>query len=260
MYRPGHVYKLKLDRAALWESVQKFETAPAGVVPYVRGDVLLATEDPSRPVVIYRTVGEGEVIWVTRPEIASNNWIGRMDNHRLLLALIATAVGDGPLYFDEHIHGYVHQSPSAVWLLFNTTGGHLLLILALALVVLFMGAAVRPARFFPQPVPPRRQAAEMVLAQADLYRRAGSSKAAARQLVNGVKRTLAQVRHATPDAGHLPLVDALAAAKKQPSVMARDVDYLLDYIGSARALSNQELRQLARACDSVRRGVNVQSW
>lgn len=259
MYRPGHIFELSPERAEFWKDVRLIETAAAGMVPFVRGDVLLATEDATQPVVIYRRVGRGELLWLTRPEIASNDWIDRVDNHRLLLALLTHTAGGGPLYFDEHIHGYARQSPSLVGLLLDTTGGRLLLALAVAIIMLFLGAAVRPARFHAQPVPPRRQAAEMVLAQADLYRRAGSSRATARHLLNGLQRALAKARGSSVGAAQLSLPGALAAARQNPAVSARDVDYLLDFSSGGRPVNNAELRHLARACDALRRALHVQS-
>jgi len=252
IYKNGNLYELPAIRPALWQAVDTIETAPADLTPYVRGDVLLATEDPAWPVVIYRRVGAGEVFWITRPEVAANGWIDRADNHRLILTILAQASGGGPLYFDEHIHGYQQRGPGATWLLFHTTGGRLLLGLAAVLVALFLGAAVRPAKFLPQPRPPRRQAAEMVLAQADLYRRAGSAGQAAYQLLEGVRRALAPAGSGGAGLDRQALAAALAGMSGRADVNRRDVQLVREYLAGRQILSAGELVQLARACDAVR--------
>jgi hypothetical protein len=258
LYKPGHRFVLPVDRPPLWRTVEIIETAPADPTPYVRGDVLLATQDAAQPVVVYRRVGHGELFWVTRPELATNDWLGRADNHRLILALMDYAAQRGPLYVDEHIHGYIKQSPSALWLLFNTTGGHLLLTLAAVIILAFLGAAVRPARFLPQPVPPRRQATEMILAQADLYRRAGRARRGGPQLIDGVKRAVAQVAARHGGAGAPALAELLARLPADSAVSRSDVQLVLDHLEARRAASRQDLLQLARACDAVRRALRSQ--
>jgi hypothetical protein len=259
IYELGHRFALPADRPPLWHSVEMIETAPADATPYVRGDVLLATQDASQPVVLYRRAGRGEVFWITRPEIASNDWISRLDNHRLILALVEYVAQSDSLYVDEHIHGYVTQSPSAVWLLFNSTGGHLLLLLSVVFVLAFLGAAVRPAKFYPQPRPPRRQAAEMVLAQADLYRRAGSVRRAGLQLTDGVRRalTLAAARHG--GLGVSEPAEMLVRLPENTAVSRQDVQLVLEHLKAQRAPSRRDLLKLAQACDAVRRALHSQA-
>lgn len=251
LYKTGNRYALPDQRPVFWSTVDTFETAPGDMMPYVRGDVLLAADDPTWPVVIYRRVGAGEVFWITRPELAANGWIARADNHRLDLAILTQAAAGGALYFDEHIHGYTHRGPGATWLLFHTTGGHLLLALAVGLIVLFMGAAVRPARFLPQPRPPRRQAAEMVLAQADLYRRAGSSGQAAFHLLEGVRRELSAPGGGT-GMDRQALAAALGGMLDRVDLNRRDVNLVREHLEGRRSAKAAELVQLARACDAIR--------
>jgi len=254
MYENGRRYRLPADRPARWEGVETIETAAPDFLPYVRGEVLLATRDPLEPLVLYRRIGAGEVLWLTRAETVTNDWLVRADNHRLLLALIDYIAPDGRLAVDESIHGYVKSGRNIVGMLTATRGGQLLLALAVVMVLFFLGAAVRPARFHPQPVPPRRQATEIVLAQADLYRRAGRPDLAADSLVGRVRRELMQQDQGyQPDTAHGgSFTDLLAQLEKRPGPHARQCAQLLTWLQAERKLGPRELLQLACACDAVR--------
>ena len=251
LYSPGEVYDLASPRPRLWEGVGSFEIADT-YVPGVNGHILLAAGNSNDPVVVYRKFGLGEVIWVTTPEIAANSWIDRHDNHRLCLALLKYIAGDVTLYVDEHIHGYRRQHETALGMLFGTRGGQLVLALCLVALMFFLGSAVRPARFKPRAVPPRRQATEMVLAQADLYRRAGAWRNVADSLVDGVRRACMQARHdPRPPANHelaTWLADYGAGRGLAVPVLRR-------YLEPREVLRPRDLADLARECDAVRRAL-----
>ncbi|MBN2083348.1 DUF4350 domain-containing protein [bacterium] len=254
MYENGRCYRMPPGRPARWTGIEMIETAAPDFLPYVHGEVLLATREPLEPLVLYRRVGRGEVLWLTRSEVVTNKWLGRVDNHRLLLALVDQLAVDKRLAVDESIHGYVKPGANIVSMLTSTRGGQLLLALTGVAVLFFLGAAVRPARFHPQPVPPRRQATEMVLAQADLYRRAGRPGLAADNLVSGVRRMLWQQEQGIPAGAARggSFTDLLAQLERRPGARARHCAQLLTWLQEEHSLGPRELLQLARACDSVR--------
>ncbi len=244
-YLPGQIFELDENRPAIWNSVEKIEIADQYIEYGINGSALLMT-DSNIPVVVYREVGAGEIFLVVSPEIMSNEWIDRQDNHRFALALIDRAARGGPVVFDEHLNGYREKGYNAGSLITKTTGGRLMMLFALAVVVMFLGQAIRPALFHPQKVLPRRQASEMVLAQASLYRRALLQSSIASRLVDGLKRSYMNAHHlATP-----PSLDELAEAIETSPDLHTGVDpVLLDYLkGTATPASPDGLFRLAKAC------------
>jgi hypothetical protein len=243
----GDVYKLPAKRPALLQNVGKIEHTDS--VPTLVEAALLLRSDA--PVLWYRKVGEGELYWLTRPEMASNSWIARADNHRFVLALLDAATRDGrPLYFDEHIHGYLRQAPNLMALLTRTRGGHLLLGLCGLALLLFSGAAVRPAKFTVESVPERRQGVEMVLAQADLYERAGARHVIADSQLDSLRRSYMEQRHLAAPPSEAQLLDWV---EREWRGSAERKVLLAEYLRS-RLLprSSYALLDLARACDDAK--------
>jgi len=98
-----------------------------------------------------------------------------------------------------------------------------------------------------------------VLAQADLYRRAGSARRAGIQLADGVKRALAQAAAQHGGFGSASVTEVLAQLLEHTAVNQRDVHLVLEFLEARRAPGHQELLPLARACDAVRRGLRSQT-
>ncbi|MCC7479801.1 hypothetical protein IT575_15285 [bacterium] len=260
VYRPGAIYELDSSRPMLWSEVERLEISESYGTYNADLQTLLGVFDPNmsapdlQPVVLYTPVGEGEIIWLTAPELLSNKWIARVDNHKLGLALASFAVrpteagGEPlPLYFDENIHGYGRETLNEISVLTQTTGGRLLLVSAALLVLLFFGAAIRPARFFPLLTPQRRQATEMVHAQADLYRRAGARFSLAESLVDGLRRAYASSRHVSSMPSDRMLLEWLERS-------GADEPALRDFLRS-KILPPvpRRLLELAQSCDRLRR-------
>jgi len=252
-YQPGTRFALPDNRPPLWADVSVIEVGYLQYFEWPAADVLLGAGRYGWPVVLYRQIGTGEIYWIVRPEICANGWLNRSDNHRVLLALVDRAAPDGTVYFDEHIHGYQEQRHNALSLLLSTTGGRLLLALGAALVLLFLGAAVRPARSHPQPVPPRRQSTEMVLAQADLYQRAGAVNIIVESLLDGVRRSFMQAFHLTS----LPTETQLGAWLREQQAELKPVhrsalEDILYRRTSTFVYTPQGLLRLAQACTKAR--------
>lgn len=187
-YQPGVVYEMPASVPRLYAGISAIETAPLTYMPHAEADVLLAADDPPEPVLLHSRWGEGEVFWLTRPEMVANSWLDRRDNAALLLAVLDYASSYGTIRFDEHIHGYQHGSKSVIQVIFTTPGGLLLLAGFGAALLCILGLAIKPARYVEPPAPRRRSGVEMVQAQADLYQRAGASSLAARCLVDSYRR------------------------------------------------------------------------
>jgi hypothetical protein len=193
VYQPGQQYELPADAPALWSGIKQFETAGSSGLSLMEADVLLATSTPPEPAVLHFTRGQGEVLWLARPEMATNHWLGRAGNAQVMWALLSYASRYGPVYFDENIHGYQRPHKSAVQMIFTTPGGWLLLAGLASVLLLLLGRAVLPARIVVRPVPPRRDSTEMVLAQADLFRRAQVTGLIGRSLLDSYRRAFQRV-------------------------------------------------------------------
>jgi hypothetical protein len=242
LYEPGRRFELSAERPPRFEHVGQLETASPGFVPYVRGDVLLATTEPLDPVVLHRRIGAGEVLWVTRSEIVANSWLDRADNHRFVLALLEHLADGGPVFVDEHLHGYVRERANPLGMLTGTTGGRLLLVLAGLATAVFFGAAVRPARSRPEPIPQRRQASEMVLAQAHLYRRARASRGVADAMIEGMRRAHSRLVHGgSPTSGE----ELLRWLRRDEPALASQVPVLIACLEGNTDIGGRQLQRLA---------------
>jgi hypothetical protein len=161
-----------------------------------------------------------------------------------------------PLYFNEYVHGYAQNSRSLSGLLLNTGGGRLILAAALLMVLAFAGAAVSPARSVQLLIPRRRQATEMVLAQADLYQRARARFMVAESLVERLRRAMFErlrLSHFPTDAQLLDWLRANAAqVPPSPDLEVYLQDKLLPTTG-------RELLMIARACDRAREALERMS-
>jgi hypothetical protein len=242
----GEVFKLQTPRFALFEGVDQIEHTRA--TPTMVEAVQLLGSDA--PVLWYRKVGKGELYWLTRPEMASNGWVARKDNHRLLLNIMQTAGRGRTIYFDEHIHGFARETPNLLAILFHTSGGQLLLALCGLSLLLFAGAAVRPAMYTSDNVPQRRIGVEMVLAQADLYERAGARHVIADSQIDSLRRAYMERRHLASPPSELQLLDWIDRNWRGD---AKRGGVLREYLQS-RLLprSQQALFELARACDEAK--------
>jgi hypothetical protein len=265
--RQGEVYSFPDDALPLFAGIEEIEAARPDYEGLGFGAPLLRLVDPPSSLVLWTPVGQGELLWVLIPEVATNAWIARADNNRLLLNLLAYASRGGPVYFDEYFHGYREQGPNVVALLTGTAGGQLMLAFVALLVIAFAGSAIAPARYVPDPIPARRQAREMVLAQAGLYQRAGLRRPIAELLVDGLRQDLRQRLHLvhTPDNAELLAwvarsgtgASGMGGVSAASVAIARDIDPILPAFLQEKVVigSPPQLLRLAQACDALKRGL-----
>lgn len=251
----GRIYELEDDAPPLLAGVGSLELADSWSSLELECTPLLSLENRSGmqffdPLVEYRRFGKGELLVVSRPELITNDWIDRAGNHRLVLALIEGAARGRPIVFDEHIHGFNAKRMTAGSLLTRTSGGHLLLLALLCIIILYLGLAIMPARYHPRAVPARRQTAEMVLGQASLFKRAHFENGSLRHIVDGLKHELMK----SHDFARLPLDAELLewAGRNMPYNWKMDAD-LQGYLrnGNFPGTANGLLRA-SLSCDAMR--------
>lgn len=247
-YKPGKRFELSQPISLIWDTVGKIEIAEPEYTIQLLKDELLVDRNTAQPVVMYEKRGQGAMYWLTTPEIVTNKWLAREDNHRLVLNLFGMAAAGRDVLFFEKIHGYTEQRQNAGTLLFKTHGGRLLLVFGLCIVLAFAPLAVRPSRTAPAPVPPRRHTAEMVYAQADLFARAGKYRLASERLIGRLAGRLAQHGVLPSGAG----LDGLKALLEKSGMHGeRGTEIIFKVIGGGSVANSSEFARLARECEAV---------
>ena len=255
----GQGYELADSRPPLLQDVGRIETAYGWSQALLAFRPVLSLEETFgkrgfAPLVSYARYGNGDIILVNRPEIITNSWIERADNHRLALALIEGIAAGAPIVFDEHIHGYNTERMTAGSLLTSSTGGRLTLLAVACIVVMYLGLAVLPARIQSQKAPPRRQATEMVLGQASLFQRAGFIRGSLRHIVDGLKHELVR----SHDFQVLPSDRELLDWSRSNMPKGWKIDGTLEefLLGGTFPPSKLALMRASLSCDAMR----MQAW
>jgi len=126
------------------------------------------------PVITVHSLGDGEVWLVNRPKLVSNKLLRHADN-ALLLCRVAEAIlagRDGPLAFDEFVHGQ-RDRPGMIELLLRPPALAVTLQTLLFMAVLLWHHVPRFGTIQPVPPPRRRSKEEFLDAMANLLERKG---------------------------------------------------------------------------------------
>lgn len=152
--------------------------------------------DGTGAVLMSAAAGEGEVVWLAGADVIANGAIGKADNARLAVLLVAA--GHGAVYFDEYHLGFADDA--SLWARLGPGGQAATLLAALALLALL---AARGRRLGPAVAPreePAARTSAYISSLAELYRKAGARSEALEALEDGLTRALAR-RHGTVEAG-----------------------------------------------------------
>ncbi|MBH24451.1 MAG: hypothetical protein CMH57_08375 [Myxococcales bacterium] len=154
-------------------------------------------------------VGEGRLIWVGSPFVASNLGLSRADNG-LWIALLLDREPGRPLFIDEFHHGFVHRRNLAGYL---RRSGRWVVVAQLALLGLLCGW--RFGRRFGEPLPtplsPPEDGGFQTLAR--VYHHGGHEEHALGVLMDELERALRR-RYAPPRGRDLEATLAPAAAER----------------------------------------------
>jgi hypothetical protein len=246
----GEVFAFSGEQPGIVDGVAHLEIVQPEIASAFVGAPVITAGDPPQPLMVVAPVGSGKLIWVSLPELPSNSWIGRQDNHRLLLNILGYAATDGKVYFDEYLHGYRPTEQNTLGLFFQTTGGRLALAFLVLCGIAFAGAAIAPARFAAPPTPARRQSTEIVLAQGNLYQRASLVRPVAMLMLDGLRQDIRRYERWTsaPDDRGLSAWLHTAAGRGLP------VDRMLQqFVDGALVIGTpRQLWLFAVACDRIR--------
>lgn len=162
-------------------------------------------KDTGGQLLVSRSLGRGEIVWVADGFSASNEGLGDVDNARFVTQLVAS---DGPVFFDEYHHGYVKGG--GVWSRMTPGGRASTLLLAAALLVALVAWGRRVGPPIPPVAEPVARTGAYVVPLAELYRKAGARAEALEALEDGLARALAR-RHGSTQAGLARYPSAAAA-------------------------------------------------
>lgn len=161
-----------------------------------------------------RRLERGEVAVIATPSIAENRWIDREANLAFLLALIDRLRREGPVLFDETVHGHRELPPAAV-----LDVGARRLVAAQVLLAALVYAIARGRRLGPPLVSAAarsRSVVELAESMGALYRRADVS----REVLASLAHELRAAGRSTP-ALDLALTRMLRARRVRPRDLVR---------------------------------------
>jgi hypothetical protein len=142
--------------------------------------------DTAGAVLLVRTLGKGEVVWLADSALVSNDRIGDADNGALAVAL-ADRPGT-PVYFDEYHHGIVDDA--GLWGTLGRGGqaAVLLLLAGVAVLVFARGRRLGPA--IAEPATSEARGGAYIGQLARVYRLAGARAEALTSLEDSLARAL----------------------------------------------------------------------
>ncbi|MBN2822499.1 MAG: DUF4350 domain-containing protein [Coriobacteriia bacterium] len=167
----------------------------AGVGRIAVGRSRLEADDPAwvtvvggerEQVLLTRTLGKGQVLWLSDVTPLSNAGIERADNAGFAVALVTT--GGGPVYFDEYHHGFAYGG--GVWERLGAGGQAALLIAFVAVALLVLALARRIGPPILESETPVVRTAAYIDSLAELYRKAGARGEALQVLEEGLARAV----------------------------------------------------------------------
>ena len=187
-----------------WSTV---EAPVRGYLDLQASSVPLLDDEEGAVVMALVPHGQGQVLVLTAPDLASNQWLAQEDNAQLWLSTLRTMAAAGTVIFDEYHHGF--RGERSVAELASRYGLHFA-IAQLLLGLCLWGAALR--RFGRPRAPPedeRLAAADALFAISRIYREGRHRAHAAQQVLKGLLQDLAPVAGRRAQDG--PQADRLVA-------------------------------------------------
>ncbi|HET8569281.1 MAG TPA: DUF4350 domain-containing protein [Candidatus Limnocylindria bacterium] len=191
------------------------------------------------PVAASITVGRGSLVVVGSLDPFINATVGDADNGRFALALARLGRS---VAFDEHHHG-VRPDPNAFAVLFGTWPGAALIAAGLSTFAYLVLSGRRLGPALPLDPRPPRSSLEYVRAFAGLVRRSGRGEIARRRLRDDLRRGVARIVGADPEA---PLDRLATGLDRARAAEARELDALL-----GRPLRDADLLRTVRRIDAL---------
>ena len=213
------------------------------------GATVYAANAAGHPVVIGWPLYDGQVYFVSDPDILANGWILEADNATLAVNLLEPGPG-GRLAFDEYNHGveaaqdwWQTLRPQMRWSMLQAT------LAALALLVLAGARLGRPVEA-PEGISP--DAVEFAHGLAALLRESRANRWVLERLYRSFLRDLARHLGASPRVGHSELGRLWQTHTGEPGAPLAD---LLDRSAAPLEPRDKELLQILRQMGEFRRRI-----
>ncbi len=195
--------------------------------------------------------GQGQVIVLGAPELASNAALARADNAQLWLSLVGHAAGRGRLLFDEFHHGFTGERSLGE---FARRYGLHFAAAQLLLGVMLWSAALRR---FGRPRMPLAQervgGTDALFASSRLYREGGHRAFAVSQILKGVTAELAPLAGLSPRSASPEVAGALTAAGRPE--LGSALTELLSL--QASVSTDEDVRRAARGAALLRQKIRT---
>jgi hypothetical protein len=208
------------------------------------GNAAIAVEIP---------VGQGRIIAIADPAMASNAALRRSDN-AVWLVSVAAGWRNGSILFDEYHHGFARQRGTAelTRAFLATPWGWCVLQLAAA-GLLYIAYRRRFGRIREPPAPQRASPLELLDARAGVLQAAAAQALAADLIVQHLCQTLTKARSKTVDATNLS--HELATLARNGAATTAPLQALFAKAKNGERLSDRELVELGRRAGETIRGL-----
>lgn len=214
--------------------------APAGATVY-------AVNAAGAPIVLGWPLVDGQVFFVSDPDMLANGWVLEADNATLAVNLLDPGPG-GRLAFDEYFHGV--EAAQDWWQTLRPQMRWTLLQALLAAVALLILAGARLGRPVEAPEGVSRDAVEYAHGLANLLRESRANRWVLERLYRSFLRDLARHLGASPRAGHGELGRLWQAHTGEPGAPLTD---LLDRAAAPLEPRDKDLMHILRQMGEFRR-------
>ena len=200
-------------------------------------------------------VGQGRIVAVADPTMASNAALRRSDNAVWLVSLVA-AWGDGRVLFDEYHHGFgdKRSAASLAWAFSQTPWGWCLWQIAAAGLLYLFVYRRRFGRISEPPTFERSSPLDLVDARAGIFRAAGAQRLATQLMLQNLSQGLSQAHGRTIDVTRLSTrAGNRMAGQISPQILAQ-LQALAAKSERGEKLSEREFVEVGRLAGELSKG------
>jgi hypothetical protein len=254
----------------LMRGVEQPQARVAGYLTRREGDPMLPlVVDPhaeGKPVAISFWRGDGRIVAISAPDLATNRGLARGDNARMWASILVSLAQSGPIEFDEFHHGFTGERSISGYAARH--GLHWAVLQLLLALWVWVAAQRRFGRARQEDAEERVAGADYLWAMARIYRSGGHRAHAVRVLFDGLTRALArkvglphktsvgEVVRALNRRGRPDLGRALSSAEAKAVGAAgsdREVLAFARSCAGARKLSDRKVEDSARRWFQLRK-------
>jgi hypothetical protein len=200
-------------------------------------------------------VGQGRIVAIADPTMASNGALRRSDNAVWLVSL-AAGWGNGRALFDEYHHGFGDKrgAASLVWAFSKTPWGWCLWQIAAAGLLYIFVYRRRFGRVYEPPTFERSSSLDLVDARAGILRAAGAQRLATQLMVQNLSHELSQAHGRTIDVTSLSAQAGKRTATQISPESLAELQALAAKSERGEKLSEREFIEIGRLAGELSKG------